>query len=303
MIETLPPQGGFFVAANSGAVLARLRTDSIRAHLNGARELILESYEARDWDTLGYGSWREWATTEFPQHQRYLYYQLEAAQVEREICTTVQIGSIPERQLRPLTALDSPELRRVAWEEAVETAPNGKVTAAHVEAVVERHLAPSPMAVHYSSETPEWYTPPEIIARVVTLFGIIDLDPCADPGHNVPAVAHLTRADDGLLRAWSGRVYMNPPYGDAIAGWVEKLSAEVAGERVREAIALVPARTDTGWFQTIWNECAICFVRGRLKFSGNDNSAPFPSAVAYFGSRTNEFVAAFGDMGPVVARL
>lgn len=40
-----------------------------------------------------------------------------------------------ESQARPLTKLE-PELQPVVWQKAVETAPNGKVTAAHVE--VER---------------------------------------------------------------------------------------------------------------------------------------------------------------------
>lgn len=61
----------------------------------------------------------------------------------------------------------------------------------------------------FSSDTPEWYTPPEIIDRVVTLFGAIDLDPCADAGRGVPAARHFTVDDDGLSQVWSGRVYMN----------------------------------------------------------------------------------------------
>lgn len=40
-----------------------------------------------------------------------------------------------EAQARPLTRL-KPEQRAAAWKEAVETAPDGKVTAAHVDGVV-----------------------------------------------------------------------------------------------------------------------------------------------------------------------
>ena len=40
-----------------------------------------------------------------------------------------------ERQVRPLTKLE-PEEQRTAWKKAVETAPEGKVTAKHVEKVV-----------------------------------------------------------------------------------------------------------------------------------------------------------------------
>ena len=47
--------------------------------------------------------------------------------------TTVDI---PERQIRPLARLE-PEQQRTAWQKAVETAPEGKVTAAHVSKVVK----------------------------------------------------------------------------------------------------------------------------------------------------------------------
>ena len=50
-------------------------------------------------------------------------------------------------------------------------------------------------------------------------------------------------------------------------------------------VCLVPARTDTKW----WHEYAIKgeveFIRGRLKFGGSKNSAPFPSAVVIFRSK------------------
>jgi len=152
----------------------------------------------------------------------------------------------------------------------------------------------------FSSDTPEWYTPPEIIECVLELLGTIDLDPCSNEGNpNVPAARCFTVADDGLRQVWSGRVYMNPPYGDVIAEWVAKLRSEYITGNVAEAIALIPARTDTAWWQDNFNASAVCYVRGRLRFSGADNSAPFPSAVAYFGERVDAFVDAFADLGEV----
>ena len=47
-----------------------------------------------------------------------------------------KIGTIPERQLRPLTALP-PEEQKPAFDLAKETAPEGHLTAAHVEKVVK----------------------------------------------------------------------------------------------------------------------------------------------------------------------
>ena len=46
-----------------------------------------------------------------------------------------------ERQARPLAALP-PEQQAPAWHEAVETAPNGRPTGAHVAATVARFVAP-----------------------------------------------------------------------------------------------------------------------------------------------------------------
>jgi site-specific DNA-methyltransferase (adenine-specific) len=94
---------------------------------------------------------------------------------------------------------------------------------------------------------------------------------------------------------------MNPPYGREISAWVEKLVSEYESGRTKEAIALVPARVDTDWFR-LFRNCAICFIDGRLKFSGAENSAPFPSAAAYLGKNIARFAKSFGDMGDVWVR-
>jgi hypothetical protein len=45
-------------------------------------------------------------------------------------------------------------------------------------------------------------------------------------------------------------------------------------------VCLVPARTDTSWWHDYCiNAHEIRYIRGRLKFGGQKNSAPFPSAV------------------------
>lgn len=151
-----------------------------------------------------------------------------------------------------------------------------------------------------SSESVEWYTPKHIIDRVILTLGTIDLDPCADLGHNVPATTHYTAA--GLDEGWRGRVYMNPPYGREIGDWVDKLADEYDAKNVTEAIALVPARTDTSWWAHLPAKM-VCFVTGRLNFSDHENPAPFPSAVCYLGEHDNIFAANFIDTGLIYARL
>lgn len=151
-----------------------------------------------------------------------------------------------------------------------------------------------------SSASPEWYTPREIIERVVRVMGGIDLDPCSNSHEepNVPATHHFTEEDDGLAQVWFGRVYMNPPYGRVIDQWAEKLVCETEAGKVTQAIALVPARTDTAWFRR-FRPYPRCFVHGRLKFSDYDNSAPFPSAIVGLRCGLEAFVEAFGDIGDV----
>ena len=46
---------------------------------------------------------------------------------------------------------------------------------------------------------------------------------------------------------------------------------------------LLPARTDTKWVHDyILGKAEVRFIKGRLKFGGSKNSAPFPSMVVVF---------------------
>ncbi len=159
------------------------------------------------------------------------------------------------------------------------------------------------MAVHKSSEQDDWLTPGDIIERSVRVLGAIDLGPCSNRHGppNVPATGHYLLADDALHRPWLGRVYMNPPYGSAIGAWTAKLHDEHEAGHVTAAIALVPARTDTEWWLA-FRDAVVCFIRGRLQFSGSLNSAPFPSVAAYLGADRASFVSAFDDLGDIWAR-
>ena len=165
-------------------------------------------------------------------------------------------------------------------------------------------IANAKMAVHHSSETAEHYTPKKILAAVIACLGNIDLDPCSDGGEppNVPARQHFTEADDGLLQPWKGTVYMNPPYGQTIEKWVTKLCDEHEKGGVTEAIALLPARPDTQWFCRLC-DYVCCFVEGRLTFVGNEDPAPFPSAVFYLGEDIPKFYDHFKPFGDIWQRI
>jgi hypothetical protein len=91
-------------------------------------------------------------------------------------------------------------------------------------------------------------------------------------------------------------VYVNPPYGSALADWAPKIAAEANSGL--EIVALVPSRTDTDWFHTLWESARTTLLwKGRLKFLGAKSAAPFPSALFYFGKREEVFIKAFADKG------
>lgn len=48
---------------------------------------------------------------------------------------------------------------------------------------------------------------------------------------------------------------------------------------------LIPARTDTRWWHQYIDgnpNASVHFIKGRLKFGGAKNPAPFPSAIVIF---------------------
>ena len=76
---------------------------------------------------------------------------------------------------------------------------------------------------------------------------------------------------------------MNPPYGREIGKWMLKAFHEACNGAT--VVCLVPARTDTAWWHDFAMKGDITFIRGRLKFGGHKNNAPFPSAIVVFGDK------------------
>jgi hypothetical protein len=62
------------------------------------------------------------------------YQLMEAAETRENLSTVVDILPENERQIRELKGLE-PDQQRQVWQKAVETAPNGKVTAQHIKDV------------------------------------------------------------------------------------------------------------------------------------------------------------------------
>lgn len=130
--------------------------------------------------------------------------------------------------------------------------------------------------------TVEWYTPPSVFDALGLTF---DLDP-ASPGAAavpwVPAAEHFTIRENGLMQPWSGRIWLNPPYGPQAVPFLHRLVEHGNG------IALVFARTETTWWQqAATRSSAVCFLRERLWFIRNDGfqgRAAMGSALMAFGA-------------------
>lgn len=132
------------------------------------------------------------------------------------------------------------------------------------------------------SRTPEHATPPDFFEMLNRKFHF-SLDPCATH-QNAKCANYFTKQDDGLSRSWRGHtVFMNPPYGRVIVDWVKK-AYEESRDPDTVVIGLLPAKTDTRWFHDwVYNKSIIQLWKGRLKFSGSDNSAPFGSMIVIWG--------------------
>ena len=106
----------------------------------------------------------------------------------------------------------------------------------------------------------DWFTPSWIFEALGLSF---DLDPCAPVGGVpwVPAANHYSAYDNGLTKPWTGRVWLNPPYGKLTGKFLARMHDH------RDGIALVFGRTDTAWFHAYAaTSDAILFMAGRIAF-------------------------------------
>ena len=133
----------------------------------------------------------------------------------------------------------------------------------------------------FSSKTDDWETPQEVFDELDKEFHFT-LDVAASPT-NAKCADYFTKEQDGLAQDWRGVVWCNPPYGREVGKWVAKAATSKA-----LVVMLLPARTDTAWFHDyIYGKAEVRFIRGRLKFGGCKNAAPFPSMVLIFDPLTN----------------
>jgi hypothetical protein len=179
-----------------------------------------------------------------------------------------------------------------------------------------------------------WQTP-ESYLELVRKVGPILFDPCTvssnptkaayyvphDKGANALAflVSWAKHVQSFRLQGHQGLTFVNPPYGDALPGWTEKVLEETA--QGLEVVFLVPARPDTRWHNRALHEADCTLFHGkRIQFldaatgkprmtqckktgKWTKNSAAFPSSTFYFGPNVDKFRAAFAGQGTFVKVL
>lgn len=171
----------------------------------------------------------------------------------------------------------------------------------------------------FTSASCEHNTPRMIIDAIRDVFGgCITLDPASN--EEAQAYIHADRywtldkecaphAISIFDQLWLGNVWLNPPFSvptrtgsvsrhRVINKWVQKWVDSVETCASTNAALLVPARTDTAWFQPLW-AYPMCFIRGRLKFGDATNGATFPTVIVYAGLDEDRFYTRFSTFGHV----
>lgn len=130
-------------------------------------------------------------------------------------------------------------------------------------------------------DTREWFTPRELFDALGLRFDLDPASPMSGPVPWVPADRFYSPRENGLTSPWEGRVWLNPPYGPALPPFVHRMVEH------RNGLMLVPARTETRWFQyAAENADLVCFPRDRLHFTRADGfrgRASHASVVMAFG--------------------
>lgn len=129
----------------------------------------------------------------------------------------------------------------------------------------------SSTGVHFMSQRMDWKTPKAVYQTLDAEFAF-NHDPCPAGWNGII---------DGLTSSWGTSSYVNPPYGVHLPLWVKKSYEQ--WQEGKTVVMLIPSRTDTRWWHDYCMQASeIRFIKGRLKFDDQENSAPFPSAIIVF---------------------
>jgi hypothetical protein len=164
---------------------------------------------------------------------------------------------------------------------------------------------------NYSSGSNEWYTPSQYTDAVRELFGRIDLDPASNEKANawIKAAQIYTAADDGLVRPWHGKVFVNPPYGktesnrSTAAAFCQRAIDQYEDGTIEACVILVNSVHSQPWQRPLY-AYPICLVDHRISFvsgEGSENENPtFQNMFVYLGRDEQRFAEIFSRFGYVM---
>lgn len=151
----------------------------------------------------------------------------------------------------------------------------------------------------HEEATDEYGTPLDFHRPIADAVGGFDLDPAAGAERRPLADRRFTADDDGLTRAWDGKVWLNPPFSEK-ALWVRRAREQVAAGNVQTAVVLLSVDTSTDLFHRhLAKADLICFRRGRLAFDGGGDSPNFGVLLAVFGEVNDDLLSVLQHMGTV----
>ena len=105
-----------------------------------------------------------------------------------------------------------------------------------------------------SSATDQWATPQVVYDNIIDHLGIDPQWDLSADSTNTKCPNFIDEKQDSLVTKWpSGEVcWLNPPYGNMLKKFALKCATEFDGPNPpAKVVWLVPARTDTSWFNTL----------------------------------------------------
>ena len=116
-------------------------------------------------------------------------------------------------------------------------------------------------------------------------------DAAASDENSLVKECYYTKENSGLVNPWRNPTWCNPPYNvKDITAFIDKALKE--STKGVTTVMLLPVKTDQQWWHTLWQyytdyqkssqasfHIEIQWIKGRVKYKGNNNSARFPSVI------------------------
>jgi hypothetical protein len=225
---------------------------------------------------LGHGQWLPWI------HNNAGVLGFDNDRTARRLISCWQENRALASDLPTLTPPDAVQISRKLW--------------GHDTTIATKHTG-----------DPESYTPAEYVEAAREVMGGIDLDPASNAlaQETVQAGNWFGEEENGLLRPWEGRVFLNPPYSyPEVEQFAEKLVIEYEAGVVEAAIMLTNNSADTKWWHAAGQAAgAVCQTRGRINFYKADGQITQPTngqTIFYFGADADFFQHVFGSFGLIM---